>query len=242
MSLILLVLVALRLFHTVDLKEAARARVALPVKVVLGVAVATSVKTDLLASGTVSEGNMVISDVVKEVDLVFGQQETGGDRVDGSVTPSFVEETAVLVKGFEVVDVRLGSEPVEVTNFEVRPEMAVVIGVASIITQEAHGVALGNVLRVVLDELLGAVPKSRDGLDVLVQAQDEAVLLVILLHEAEGIVVNIAEELDRGLDTPVVVIAGEQRRSEEVSRVEATHIPVWDRMTIDNFLPNHLFT
>lgn len=46
--------------------------------------------------------------------------------------------------------------------------MALVVGLATIITEEVHGVVLGKVLRVVLHELLGAVPEGRDGLNVLV--------------------------------------------------------------------------
>lgn len=53
------------------------------------------------------ERNMVVSDVVEEMNLVFLEKETGSDRVDRSVTPSFVEETAIFVERFEEVDVGL---------------------------------------------------------------------------------------------------------------------------------------
>ena len=74
--------------------------------------------------------------------------------------------------------------------------MALVVSVTTIVTEETHGIARGNVFREVLDELLGAIPEGRNSVDVLVQAQNEAVLLLVLGHESEGIVVNIAVQLN----------------------------------------------
>lgn len=43
------------------------------------------------------EGDMVVRDIVEEVNLFLHEQETGGDGVDGSIPPPFVEEAAVSV-------------------------------------------------------------------------------------------------------------------------------------------------
>lgn len=96
-------------------------RVALPVKVLLGVAVAAEVKTLLLTSGAVSEGNVVVGDVVEEVNLLLLKEKTSSDRVDGSITPSLVEETTVLVERLKEVKVGLASEPRQATNLKVGP-------------------------------------------------------------------------------------------------------------------------
>lgn len=96
-------------------------RVALPVKVLLGVAVAAEVKTLLLASGAVSEGNVVVGDIVEEVNLLLLEEKTSSDRVDGSITPSLIEETAILVERLKEVKVRLASEPRQATNLKVGP-------------------------------------------------------------------------------------------------------------------------
>lgn len=68
---------------------------------------------------------MVIADLIEELDLLLLEQQSGGDGVDGSIAPSFVEETALPVHVVEVVQVSLGSEPVEASNFKVRPLVVV---------------------------------------------------------------------------------------------------------------------
>jgi len=73
----------------------------------------------------VSEGHVVVGNIVEEVDLVLLEHQTGGDGVHGCVTPALVEEATVLIKGLEEVDVRLGPEPVQVANLEVGPLWAV---------------------------------------------------------------------------------------------------------------------
>lgn len=119
--------------------------------------------------------------------------------------------------------------------------MTLVVALATIITEEVHGVVLGKVLGMVLHELLGAVPEGRDGLNVLVQAENEAVLLLLLVHDTERIVVDIAVKLDGGLDTPVVVVVEHQFLAEEESRLESAHVAVADGITIDNLALGHVF-
>ena len=80
-------------------------RVSFPVKVVLRIAVTLQVYSLLLVSWAVGEGNVVVSYVFKEVDLVFIQKQAGSDRVYWSITPALVEESTVLVKRFEIVSV-----------------------------------------------------------------------------------------------------------------------------------------
>lgn len=82
---------------------------------------ALAVETELLAGRAVGEGNVVVSNIVEEVNLLLFQHQTGGNRVDRCITPTLVEETAILIKGFKVVDVSLGAEPVEAANFKVGP-------------------------------------------------------------------------------------------------------------------------
>lgn len=95
--------------------------IAVPVEVVLGVAVALQVEARLLARRAVGEGDVVVGDVVEEVDLVLLEHQAGGDGVHGRVAPALVEEAAVAVEVVEVVDVGPAAQPVEVADLEVGP-------------------------------------------------------------------------------------------------------------------------
>jgi hypothetical protein len=83
--------------------------------------VAFQVQPCLLACWAVGEWDVVVGYFVEEVDFVFVQEETGGNGVHRCVAPSFVEESAVLVEGVEVVKVGLGAEEIEVADLEVGP-------------------------------------------------------------------------------------------------------------------------
>jgi hypothetical protein len=96
-------------------------RIALPVKVVLGVAGALEIEALLLARGAVSEGNVEVGDIVEEVNLALVEQQTRSDGMDGGITPTLVEETTVLIKGLEEIDVSRAAEPFQTANLEVGP-------------------------------------------------------------------------------------------------------------------------
>ena len=118
--------------------------------------------------------------------------------------------------------------------------MAMVVRITSIITQESHRVTISNVFWVVLHEFLGAVPKSRDGFHILVQAQDETVLLLIFGHEFERIIIDVAEQLNTWLDSPVPFIFQHQFLSEEEPRFKSAHVSITDGVAIDDLLLCHL--
>lgn len=117
-----------------------------------------------------------------------------------------------------------------------------VVGVTPIVAQETHRVALDNVFRVILDEFLGAVPKSRDGLHILVQTQHETVLLSIIRHVLESIVVDVAEEFNAWLHSPVPLIVQHQFLSEEEARLESAHVSVAYGISVDDLALCHILT
>ncbi len=120
--------------------------------------------------------------------------------------------------------------------------MAVVVTFTIIVTQESHRVVLRNVLRVVLHEFLGAIQKCWDRLDVFVQAEDKAVLLLVVFHELEWIVVDVAEYLHAWLNTPVVLVVVHERVAKEEAGLETAHVPVADRVTVDDLPLRHVLT
>jgi hypothetical protein len=83
--------------------------------------VTLQVQSGLLASWAVGEWNVVVGNVVEEMDFVLVKEKTSSNRMYGSITPTLVEESTILVERFEVVEVGFRSEPIEVTDFEVGP-------------------------------------------------------------------------------------------------------------------------
>jgi hypothetical protein len=96
-----------RLGYFVQVKVSGRAAVPLPVEIVGRITVATQFEPEVFASGTMRERDVIVCDVVEKVNVLFRQKEGGGDRVDGSISPSFVKETPVLVQSLEIIEVGL---------------------------------------------------------------------------------------------------------------------------------------
>lgn len=67
------------------------------------------------------EGYVPIRDVVEEMDFFFLQGQGGPNRVNGRITPTFVEEPSVLIKLVEEVEIGIGSQPVKVADLEIGP-------------------------------------------------------------------------------------------------------------------------
>lgn len=118
--------------------------------------------------------------------------------------------------------------------------MALVVGLSAVITQEVDRVSIDDVLGVVAHELLHAVPQGRDGVVVFVKTEHETVLLVVLLHEAEGVKGNIAVELDAGLHAPIVLVVHHQRVAEKEARLVTAHVSIALRVAVDDLLLAHV--
>ena len=65
--------------------------------------------------------NVPVANVVKEVDLVSIEKKTGGDGMHRCVTPTLVEESSIFIKSSEEVHVGVRSQPIEITDLEIRP-------------------------------------------------------------------------------------------------------------------------
>lgn len=163
-------------------------------------------------------------------------EKTNAEGVDGSITPALVEESTGAIQVLEVRLVLFAAEEVEITDLEVRPEVAGgvsirglgVLGTSHVIRNPLPHVVVAEVRRVGGEESLGFGPKGRDTLRCVVQVDGEAVGLVAILHVTEHIVVDIAEELDIGFDAPVVAVVFEGRVFVEHAAVPATHLVVGD--------------
>jgi hypothetical protein len=80
-----------------DLSLSMLTRIALPVKVLFGLAMAAQVQPRLLIARAMGEGYVVVGDFVEEVDLLLLEHGGRSNGVDGRITPSLIKEATVLV-------------------------------------------------------------------------------------------------------------------------------------------------
>lgn len=152
----------------------------------------------------------------------------------GGISPTLVKETACTVQVVEVVLIFATPPEAHVTNFKVAPEMTrriaislvVVIGPPGLVHQPVHGIVFMHVGRVRGKELGGLGPQGGDRVGGIVEIDRETVRLVVVLHEAEDVVINVAKEVHLGLNPPVVLRVGQRRVLVEETAVPAAHLVV----------------
>lgn len=156
------------------------------------------------------------------------------------IPPPLVEEPPRAIQMLEILLIRLAPPEVHVRDLEVAPEMARRVSVripemvwpAILVRQPALRVVPREILRVLGDELERLGPQRRDALGRVVQVDGEAVGLVVVLHVAEDVVVDVAEEVHLGLDAPVPPCVGEGGVLVEEAAVPATHLVVGDHVAV----------
>ena len=183
---------------------------------------------------------MVVPDVFEPMDFacIFEQPQRNG--VDWRVAPPLVEEAACPVQVSEVIFVSLAAPEIEFRDLKIRPEMAgrvsmrllVVFGPALAVDKPAHRVVVVEVLGVGGEEFERLEPEGGYALGAVVEIYVEAVRLVVVGHVAEDVVVDVAEELDLRLDTPVVLRVLERRVMVEETAVPAAHLVVRDTVCV----------
>jgi hypothetical protein len=95
--------------------------ISLPIKIVLGVAVAAQVDAGLLARRAVCKRDVVVGNVVEKVQFVLAEHQRGGDRVYRRVAPALVKEAAVPVEQVEEIGIGVAAQPREAANLKVGP-------------------------------------------------------------------------------------------------------------------------
>ena len=76
------------------------------------------------------------------------------------------------------------------------------------------------------DEFRRFGPQSGDRLRCVVEIDREAVRFVVVCHEAEDVVIHVAEEMDFGLHAPVELRVGQSGVLVEEATVPAAHLMV----------------
>lgn len=86
------------------------------------------------------------------------------------------------------------------------------------------------------DEFGGLRPQCRDRCGSIVEVDGEAIGLIVVCHEAEDIVVNVAEEVYLGLDAPVELGVLQRRVFVKEATIPATHLMVGFQVGILNVI------
>lgn len=153
------------------------------------------------------------------------------------ITPPFIEEPACPIQMLEVLRIRLRPPKRQTANFKVRPEMAraepvrsnVVSWTVRRVRDPVHcviGVEVVSSVVVCGEEALCFWPERGNRQRSVVQVDSKAVGFIAVLHVPEDVVVNVAEEVDIGLDAPVVIHVCERGVVREEARIPATHLVV----------------
>lgn len=168
------------------------------------------------------------------------REETNTNRMYRSIAPSLVEETTRPVQMVKVSRILLAPEELHVSDLEVGPEMAGRITISSfgvlraelVISEPVHHVVVRNIRGVCGEEFLGLGPKRWNTLRSVEKVDGETVCNVVVGHVTENVVIHITEELDLGLDSPVVTVFGKSGVLVEQATVPAAHLVVGDLITI----------
>lgn len=162
------------------------------------------------------------------------RKKTNAKRMNWRIAPPFVEETTSPVQVLEVGLILLTAEEVHVANLKVGPEVACRVSIGPLGVLRANLIIRDPLQHVIFvqvrgirgHELLGLGPEGLDGLRSVVEVDSEAVGLVVVLHIPEHVVIDVAEELDLGLNTPVVTIVLQRRVFVEHAAVPTAHLVV----------------
>ena len=194
---------------------------------------------------------MLIADVPEEPDLTLGNKHGHTQRVNRRITKSLIVEPSSPIQPVKVLLIGWLSEKFQATDLKVREELAVVVIAGIVRVQEPVEISVWvNELGVGVNEGAGTGPEAGERSRVVENVHVEAVLHVVVAHETEDVVVNIAEEVNlrQGqqelmqrwhcgghegrsyirLNTPVPIKFLETRMLVEETTVPTAHVSVAD--------------
>ena len=149
----------------------------------------------------------------------------------------------------EIVFIGFRSPELHICDFEITPEMARAVSIRFHIVFRPPFTIHHPLLRIILmhifrmrgNEFLRLRPQRGNALRRIIEVDSEAVGLIVVLHPAENVVVDVAEEVHFGLDAPVVANVFESGVFVEHAAVPATHLVVgYEGAVLDFLLFEHL--
>lgn len=168
---------------------------------------------------------VLVPNVAEEPDLALGREHCHAQRVHGSVAISLVVEPAALVQILEIPLVGLAPEESQRPDLKVGEELTVVVFESVGPVEQPRQVVLVGVgvarplgLLVSIEEiwvrgheLARAPPQRRKTPGVVQNRHVEPIQQVLVAHESEHVVDNVAEKVDVRFHPPVVVVRRQRR-------------------------------
>lgn len=140
---------------------------------------------------------VLVSNISEEPYLALRYEHGHTQSMYRRISKSLVVEAASSIQPVKVSFIRFAAEEVQIPNLEVREELAVVVVSAIVGVKQPVQVGIRMYqLWMGVDERASARPERRKGASVVEDIHVETVFHVVIAHEAEDIVVNVAEEVD----------------------------------------------
>ena len=202
-------------------------------------------------SVTVPVNVMLIPNIPEEPDLALGHEHGHAQGMDGRIAKSFIVEASASVQPIEILLVRFAPKEFKAANLEVGEELTIVIVTTVARVEQPVEVGVGmNEFRMGVDERARAGPERGKGARVIKDIHVEAILHVVVAHEAEDVVVDVTEIMDLWnvyqsdspigqrrrkscrtyvrFNAPIPVKVSQSRMLVEETAVPSTHVPVAD--------------
>ena len=145
---------------------------------------------------------MLVADVPEKPNLAFGHKHGNTERVNWSITKSFIVEAPSSIQPVEIFLVGLTTKVIQAADFKVGEKLAVIVITAIMRIEKPIQIRLRmDIFRMSVDKRTSAWPKRRKRAGVVKDIHVEAVFHIVVSHKAENIVVNVAKEVN--LDHPL---------------------------------------
>lgn len=133
------------------------------------------------------------------------------------ITPPLIEEPACTIKVIEIIAVLFATPEPEIANLKITPEVACRVAMRFVrilrspmaILKPFPRIILVYIFGVIRDEFESLWPECFNRFGGVVDVYVKTVCLVVIGHPSKNVVVNVAEEVNIGLDAPVVLVVGE---------------------------------
>lgn len=160
----------------------------------------------------------------------------------GRIPPPLIKEPPRTIQMVEIILIRPTPPKLHVRDLEIAPEMTrrvsvrlfIVLGPALLVLQpRSRGVGVGfQVLGMGFGETHCFGPEGGHGFGVVVEVDGEAVGFVVVLHVAEDVIVDVAEEMHFGFHPPVISYIFQCRVVVKHAAIPTTHLVVGDHVAV----------